>query len=152
MLKNFTVIDILNSRSDSVVNINGTGMKFNMQTAEELDYPPYVQFLMSTKDKQFAIRVCKENDPNAVGFSKPKGEQKHKVMVRNAAVINSIRKMVSWEDDNWNIPGVFCTDEMAIIYDLKAAKKPVSKGGGWEVKKLREEAAAKAAAENMAKE
>ncbi len=148
MLKNFTVIDILNTRSDSVVNIKGTGLRFNMQTAEELNYPPYVQFLMSTKDKQFAIRVCKENDPNAVEFSKPKGEQKHRVLVRNAAVVNSIRKMVSWEEDNWNIPGVLCADEMAILYDLKAAKKPVSKGGGWEIRRQKEEAAAKAAVEN----
>ena len=152
MLNNFTVIDILNTRSDSVVNINGTGMKFNMQTAEELNYPPYVQFLISnTKDKQFAIRVCKENDPNAVAFSKPKGEQKHFVMVRNAAIISSIRRIASWEGDNWNVPGLFCPDDMAILYELKAAKKPVSKGG-WEVKRRNEAAAAKVATENEAKE
>lgn len=152
MLKNFTVVDILNTRSDSVVNINGTGMKFNMATAKELNYPSHVQFLISLKDKQFAIRACKENDPNAVEFSKPKEEQKHRVMVRNATILSVIRKMAAWGDDNWNVPGVLCADDMAILYDLKAAKKPVSKGGGWEVKKLKEAAAAKATAENDAKE
>ena len=148
MLKKFTVIDILNTRSDSVVNINGTGMKFNMQTSEELNYPAYVQFLISPKDKQFAIRACKENDPGAVEFSKPKGEQKYRVMVRNAVILKTVREMASWKDDNWNVPGVFCADDMAILYDLKTAKKPVSKGGGWEVKK-QNEAKAKAAAEEM---
>ena len=148
MLKNFTVINILDTRSDSVVNINGTGLKFNMQTAQELGYPAYVQVLISPKDKQFAIRPCKENDPSAVEFSKPKGEQKYRVMVRNAVILKSIREMAPWKDDNWNVPGIFCAEDVAILYDLKAANKPVSRGGGWEVKKQRE-AAAKAAAEEM---
>ena len=148
MLKNFTVINILDTRSDSVVNINGTGLKFNMQTAQELGYPAYVQVLISPKDKQFAIRPCKENDPSAIEFSKPKGEQKYRVMVRNAVVLKSIREMAPWKDDNWNVPGIFCAEDVAILYDLKAANKPVYKGGGWGVKKQKE-AAARAAAEEM---
>lgn len=43
MLEKFTVIDILNTRSDSVAAIDGTAVKFNRHTAEELGFPPYIQ-------------------------------------------------------------------------------------------------------------
>lgn len=86
MLEKFTVIDILNTRSDSVATIDGTAVRFNRQTAEELGFAPYVQFLISPKEKQFAIRACKEGDPNAVAFSKPKGAQKNPIMINNAVI------------------------------------------------------------------
>lgn len=59
-----------------------------------------------------------------------------------------IRKMAGWSEDegNWNIPGVYLAEEEALVYDLKTATKPRSKGGGWAVKRQRE-AAEKAAAE-----
>lgn len=69
-------------------------------------------------------------------------------MVRNEAILKAIRNMTTWEGDNWNVSGVFSAKDKAILYDLKAAKKPVSKGGGWAVKKQKE-AEAKAAAEEM---
>ena len=97
--------------------------------------------------KQFAIRACKEGTPNAFVFSKPKGEQKYQITVNNAVIAKMIRKMAGWSDDdgNWNIPGVYLTDEEALVYDLKTAIKPRSKGGGWAVKRQREAEAAEAA-------
>lgn len=116
-------------------------------TAEELGYPPVVQFLINPKEKQFAIRPCKEDDPNAVVFSKLKEQQKYQIAVNNAAITRMIRKMAGWSaaDGNWNIPGVYLTDEKALVYDLKTAIKPRSKGGGWAVKRQREAEAAEAA-------
>ena len=74
MLEKFTVIDILKTRSDSVATINGNCLKFNVQTCHELEYPPFIQVMMNAKDKQFAIRPCKEDDANAMSFSKPKAD------------------------------------------------------------------------------
>ena len=73
ILDKFTVIDLIKTRSASVATITGGTLKFNNQTAAELHYVPYIQVLINPKDKQFAIRGCKEDAPNAVAFSKPEG-------------------------------------------------------------------------------
>ena len=150
MLEKFTVIDILNTRSDSVATVGDTFVKFNRVTAEELGYPPFVHFLINPKEKQFAIQPCKEDDPNAVVFSKPKEQQKYQIPINNTAITRMIRKIAGWSaaDGNWNIPGIYLTDEKALVYDLKTATKPRSKGGGWAVKRAKEaEAVAKAVTE-----
>lgn len=143
ILDKFTVIDLIKTRSASVATIYGNYLKFNVQTAAELRYPEYVQLLISTKDKQFAIRACREDAPNALPFSKPEGEQKNPIKFNTIAVVDMIRKMADWKvEDNWNVPGVYFAEDNAIVYDVKAATRPVSKGGGWAVKKQREAEAA----------
>ena len=150
ILGKFTVIDLIKTRSASVVNITGSSLKFNLQTAAELCYPAYIQILINTKDKQFAIRTCKEDAPNAVRFSKPDGEQKTPVKFSAIAVVDMIRKMAGWnKEENWNIPGIYFAEESAIVYDIKTATHPVSKGGGWGVKKQREAEAAAAVGEEV---
>lgn len=80
-------------------------------------------------------------------FSKPKEQQKYQIPINNAAITRMIRKIAGWsaDDGNWNIPGVYLTDEKALVYDLKTATKPRSKGGGWAVKRQREAEAVEAA-------
>ena len=129
ILEKFTVIDLIKTRSASVASITGNTLKFNNQTADELRYTPYVQVLISTKDKQFAIRSCKEDAPNAVAFSKPEGEQKYPIKINIAAVVDMIRKMANWStEDNWNIPGIYFAEDEALVYDLNAAYKPSPRG------------------------
>jgi hypothetical protein len=142
VLEKFTVIDLIKTRSDSVATITGNFLKFNNQTARELQYAPYVQVLINPKDKQFAIRACKADAPSAVSFSKPENEQKYQIKISTAAVVHMIRKMANWSDEgNWNVPGIYFAEDNAIIYDVSTAYKPVSKGGGWEVKHQRDAAA-----------
>lgn len=125
ILDKFTVIDLIKTRSASVATVAGTALKFNNQTAGELNYAPYIQVLINAKDKQFAIRACKENAPNAIPFSKPEGEQKYQIKISNASIVNMLRKMAGWSDEeNWNIPGVYLAEEEALVYDLTAAVKP----------------------------
>ena len=121
----FTVIDLIKTRSASVVTISGTYIKFNIQTAEELHYPPFVQLLVNPKEKQFGIRVCTEDAANAVAFSKPEGEQKYQIKIGAATVVDIIRKMANWSaEENWNVPGVYFAADEGIIYDLNTAVKP----------------------------
>ena len=104
--------------------------------------------LINPKDKQFAIRGCKEDAPNAVPFSKPEGEQKYQIKISAAAVVDMIRKMANWSaEDNWNIPGIYFAEDDALVYDVSAAYRPSPKGG-WTVKRQKEEAAAAALAGN----
>lgn len=148
ILGKFTVIDLIKTRSASVATITGNVLKFNNQTAAELHYAPYIQVLINPKDKQFAIRGCKEDAPNAVPFSKPEGEQKYQIKISAAAVVDMIRKMANWSaEDNWNIPGIYFAEDDALIYDVNAAYRPSPKGG-WTVKHQKEEAAAAALARN----
>ncbi len=141
ILEKFTVIDLVKTRSASVATITGNILKFNIQTAGELHYAPFIQVLINPKEKQFAIRACKEDAPNAVAFSKPEGEQKYQIKISAAAVVDMIRKMANWSaEDNWNVPGIYFADEEALVYDTNTAFKPAARGG-WVAKRQKEEAA-----------
>ena len=149
ILEKFTVIDLIKTRSASVATIAGTVLKFNNQTAAALHYTSHIQVLINPKDKQFAIRTCKEDAPNAIPFSKPEGEQKYQIKISAAAVVDMIRKMANWSaEDNWNIPGIYFAEDDALVYDVGAAYKPTPKGG-WTAKRMKEEAAAAALAGNL---
>ena len=77
-------------------------------------------------------------------FSKPEHEQKYAIKISSAAVVDLIRKMGEWsEEDNWNVPGIYFADEQALVYDLGAAFRP-SPRGGWTAKRQKEAAAAAA--------
>ena len=145
ILEKFTVIDLIKTRSASIATITGNSLKFNNQTASELRYAPYVQVLINPKDKQFAIRVCKEDALNAIAFSKPEGEQKYPVKISTAAAVDMIRKMAGWSaEDNWNVPGIYFAEEEALVYDVSAAYKPIARGG-WTAKHQKEVSAVAAA-------
>ena len=104
MFEKFSVIDLIKTRSASVCTFAGNVVKFNVQTAQELRFPEYIQFLIEPKSKQFAIRACKEDAPNAVRFSKPEGEQKAQIKISNATVVDMVRKLMDWNaEDNWSL-------------------------------------------------
>lgn len=151
ILEKFTVVDLVKTRSSSVATITGNILKFNVQTAVELHYAPFIQVLINTKDKQFAIRTCKEGTDNALPFSKPEGEQKYQIKFSSAAVTDIIRKMAGWSyEDNWNVPGIYFAEEEALVYDVSTAFRPNAKGG-WAAKRAKE-AATDAALENVSGE
>ena len=149
ILEKFTVIDLIKTRSASVASVSKNVLRFNTPTAAELHHASHIQVLINPKDKQFAIRACKEDAPNAIPFSKPAGEQIHRISIRSATVVDIIRKIANWSpEENWNIPGVYFADDNALVYDISAAVKPVSNGGGWALKKQREAEAKASLAEN----
>lgn len=129
ILEKFTVIDLIKTRSASVATVTSSFLKFNIQTAGELHYTPYIQVLINPKDKQFAIRGCKEDAPNAVAFSKPEGEQKYQIKISTTAAVDMIRKMANWtNEESWSVPGVYFADDDALVYDLSAAYKVAPRG------------------------
>lgn len=57
MFEKFSVIDLIKTRSASVCTFAGNIVKFNVQTAQELHFPEYIQFLIEPKSKQFANQL-----------------------------------------------------------------------------------------------
>lgn len=126
MLERFTVIDLVQTRSASVANVSGNYIKFNLQTAAELGYPSFVQFLYLEKKQQFGIRACKEDAPNAVPFSKPAGQQKGPIRISLPAVTSLIRRMAGWDAEQaWNIPGIYFAEDNGLVYDVRTAVEPM---------------------------
>ena len=80
-------------------------------------------------------------------FSKPAGEQRYPIKITCAPAANAVRKVMEWtQEQSMNVPGAIFADEGVIIFALEQAYSPVSRGGGWAVKRQREEAAVNAAA------
>ena len=128
VLSKFTVIDLVKTRSASVATITGSVLKFNKETATELNNPPHVQVLINPKDKQFAIRACKEDAPNAVPFYNSGNAKKYIIKISAAAVVDMIRKITDWKaEDIWHVPGIYFAEEEALVYDLNTATPPAAK-------------------------
>ena len=128
VLSKFTVIDLVKTRSASIATITGNCLKFNKDTATELNNPPYVQVLINPKARQFAIRACKEDAPNAVPFFNSGKAKQYVIKISAAAVVDMIRKMTNWNaEDIWNVPGIYFAEEEALVYDLNTATAPASK-------------------------
>jgi len=146
VLEKFKLVELITTRTDAVVTfVGGNQIKFNAATHIDLNYPPYIQFFVDDKSKQFAIKVCKETDPHAVKFSRPKGEQKYPIKFGCSAATTAVRKIMEWdEEQGMNVPGAIFKDEGVIIFALEQAY-PVANKGGWNVKRQAEAAAAAAA-------
>lgn len=129
MLKDFTVMDLIHTRSNSVATVKDKAIKFTASTVAELGSPAYIQFLVHTKNKQFAIRPCKEDAPNAIKFTKSEVTRSYPITVSMPAITTQIRLMAGWEDGSvWSIPGVYVAEDNALIFDTAAAKPPVTRG------------------------
>ena len=76
--------------SDSTVSITNKYFKFNAVTADELNRPTHVRFLIDTDTKRFAIEVCDAEDRNAVVFPSPKETQEKR------AVLNVTKDVTSF--------------------------------------------------------
>lgn len=132
MLKGFKVIELYGSASESTVSITNKYFKFNSVTADELKKPTHVRFLINTETKQFAIEVCKADDPNAVKFASPKeGQSKRAVInVTNKPAHTAIRRLMEWYDDkSYRVRGVAVPESNAIIYTLTQATEVKRYGG-----------------------
>lgn len=146
VLEKFKLVELITTRTDAVATfVTGNQIKFNSATHVDLGYPAYIQLFVDEKGKQFAIKACKENDPNAMKFSKPAGEQRYPIKITCAPAANAVRKVMEWQQEqSMNVPGAIFADEGVIIFALEQAFPPVPKGG-WNVKRQRDaEAAAQA--------
>jgi len=150
VLERFKLVELITTRTESIATfMGGNQIKFNSATFTDLGYPAYIQLFVEEKGKQFAIKACKETDPQAIKFSKPAGEQKYPIKISCGAAATVVRKIMSWgNEESWNVPGAIFADEGVIIYSLEQAFAPAPKGG-WATRR-RNEAAADAAVQAVA--
>ena len=152
VLEKFKMVELITTRTDSVVTfVNGNNIKFNLATATDLKYPEFIQMFVDERNKQFAIKACREDAPNAIKFSKSAAEQKYPIKLTCSAAANIVRKIMEWlPETSMNVPGAIFADEGVIIYALEQAYAPNPKGG-WSAKK-QAEAAADAASDEVTEE
>lgn len=119
----FDVIDInINATPDIFINRNG--ITFSKRVLEDLNYPSFVQFCVSSEQRVFAIRVCKSNEVKAVQFSKPKAEQVNTVSTTNKNIVASVRALMTEDTDpakRYKVVGYFEPDARTIYYDMETA-------------------------------
>ena len=144
VLEKFKLVELITTRTDAVVTfLSGNTIKFNAATHIDLGYPEAVQLFVDEKGKQFAIKACKETDPEAIKFSRPAGEQKYPIKITCGPAASVVRKIMEWEpNQSMNAPGAIFRDEGVIIFALEQSYVPVPKGGGWTAKRQAEAAAA----------
>lgn len=92
--------------------MNGNQIKFNAATFVDLGYPEYIQLFVEEKGKQFAIKACKADAPQAIKFSKPAGEQRYPIKISCAPAANAVRRVMQWApEESWNVPGAIFGEE-----------------------------------------
>lgn len=101
-------------------------LKFNKDTAPDLDFAEYVQLLMDASGKAFAIMVCDKDTVNAVSFfNRPKDSKPYPIVLRYAAAIKQIYTAMNWKTEGFYyvVPGQKFYEDKAIVFNLKDAEE-----------------------------
>jgi len=117
---NFEVIDSnVNAYPDIYINQNG--VTFSKKVVEDLGYPAYILCQLDPKNRVFAIRMCKSNEPKGFKFAKPRAEQKGTVSIGSKNLTEPIRKVMGDEwlaDKRYKITGFWVADAKTMCFDL----------------------------------
>ncbi len=126
ILQGFEVVELEQSKGDSVLTLTSTNLKFNKATAVELGYPAFVRMLINAATKQVAIQPCSEKTKNAVPFSKDESKQTYAVVVKVPALLTAVRKLVDSNEGDGAISfnGVLYPNERTVIFDLAKGTPP----------------------------
>lgn len=120
---NFEVIDIT-AQGGAELIVNRNSLNFSKKIADGLGNPPFVRTMLDKEKKIFAIQACKQNDSNAVKFSKPHGEQKGGVVIMSTAIIRILRTCMKDEWDQmhrYKIPAKLFPDSKAAVFYMETA-------------------------------
>jgi hypothetical protein len=130
ILEGFEVVDLEQSRGDSVLTLTSTNLKFNKATAVELGFPAYVRMLVNAVTRQVAIQPCNEKSKNAVEFSKEKTKQTYAVVVKIPALLTTVRKLAEVDEDAGSLSfrGTLYPNDRVIIYDLTKGEPVKTRG------------------------
>lgn len=126
MLKNFQIIEVISFKSKSLITIYPDRLKFNHQTAAELDFPAYVQLLIDPKGRCFAIQVCDKESDNTVPFyNRPKDTKPYPIKLNYPAANDMIFNAMGWEKKGkyYTVQGQRFPDEKAIVFNLADAEE-----------------------------
>lgn len=123
----FEVIDI-NVNATPDIFINRGGVTFSKRVLEDLNYPAYVQYCVSSENHVFAVRACKANEAKAVPFSKPRAEQINTISTSNKNIVATVRALMAEDTDaakRYKVVGYFDPDSRTVYYDMETAVEDV---------------------------
>lgn len=123
-LDGFEVVELSQTRSDSVLNVSTGSMRFNKATAAELNYPSYIRVLVNAANKKVAIQSCTEKTPNAIAFGSDKEKQNYAIILKVPALQAAMRKQLPNLENGMAVAfkGELHLKDNAIIYDLADGK------------------------------
>lgn len=127
VLDNFDVVGVPRTFSIAEVRILKNRLSFNLATASEIGYPPFVRLFISRDKTQIALQPCTKETPNAMKFftsdSMKEGKRKKRMIpIGNRALTALVKSGMGVEMGlPLRAPGVRFADEGVIIFDLKQA-------------------------------
>ncbi len=123
ILDQFDVVEVPRTYSVAEIRILKNRISFNMSTASELGYPPYVRIFISHDKTQIAVQPCDKVTPNAMHFFSIDPEQKRKrraIGVGNRALSTLIKAGMGFDLGKVICaPGIRFDEENLIIFDLR---------------------------------
>ena len=127
ILDNFDVVGVQRTFSIAEVRILKNRISFNIATASEIGYPPFVRLFLSRDKTQIALQPCARETPNAIKFfttdsTKDGKPTKRMIPVGNRALAALVKAGIGAEMNiPLRAPGVRFADEGVIIFDLRQA-------------------------------
>ena len=127
ILDNFDVVGVPRTFSIAEVRILKNRISFNLATASEIGYPPFVRLFISRDKTQIVLQPCAKETPNAMkfftsDFTKDGKQKKRMIPVGNRALTALVKAGIGVEMNiPLRAPGVRFADEGVIIFDLKQA-------------------------------
>lgn len=125
ILDNFDVVGVPRTFSIAEVRILKNRISFNLATASELGYPPFVRLFVSRDKTQIALQPCTKEMPNAMKFFtedivKGRKTKRYMIPVGNRALTALVKSGIGVDMNTpLKAPGVRFAEEDVVIFDLK---------------------------------
>lgn len=112
------------SHTEPDIFINRSSVTFSRSVLEILCFPQYVQYLIDPKNRVFALRSCKGNEPKAKPFSKPKAEQTATISCSVKAFHTALIRLIPdyAEGKRYKVRGVTNGNEKIVYFFMKDAE------------------------------
>lgn len=120
-LEGFEVITFGNT--GAYVSITRNGLTFNKASLEKVGGASHVVLLVNREAKQFAIKPCNQNDPNALAFTSQKPNSPN-VRWNSKDLLRLFSSLMSWQlekCDGYRVNGEYIKSEKALLFDLNKA-------------------------------
>ena len=123
----FEVLDA-NVNTTPDIFINQSCVTFTKKVVDDLNYPAFIICQIDPKNRVFAIRMCKSNEPRGFKFSKPRNEQKSTVSISSKVLLEPIRQLLGDKcppDKRYKVKGFWVTEAKTMCFDMNEATQEV---------------------------
>ena len=123
MLEGFVKVPIF-SRS-SFLSITENGLNFNGTVVFHMQKANFINLFFNSKEKQVAIIKCDKNSKDKIPFYRDEKSLKNGVRFNNREIQQMISRIMEWDltKFNYRVDGYFISEENAMIFDLKNARR-----------------------------